>query len=271
MNLAVNARDALPSGGRIVVTSRLVSAAFGDGTGPAGVDATAWIVLIVEDDGVGMDAQTRANVFEPFFTTKEPGQGTGLGLSTAYAIVTGAGGRITVESQPGEGARFEVWLPAVFEGPPEGEVEPLFEPSRGDGETILLVEDNAAVRRAVQRTLEGAGYHVLVGRDGQEGIDHLHAFRGHIDLVLTDVVMPNVSGPELADHVDRVRPSTPILFMSGYTAEHPMAERIARAGVGFIAKPFEIADLLARVRRAMGGVTGADVPEMGDASGLSQI
>ena len=267
MNLAVNARDALPTGGRIVVTSRLVSAASGD----AGADEdgpSQWIVLSVEDDGVGMDAQTRAHVFEPFFTTKAPGHGTGLGLSTAYAIVTGAGGRITVESQPNQGTRFEVWLPAVFEGPPEDKVERLLDPDPAEGETILLVEDNAAVRRAVQRTLEGAGYYVLVGRDGQEGIDHLHAHRGPIDLVLTDVVMPNVSGPELADHVDRVRPSTPILFMSGYTAEHPMAERIAREGVGFIPKPFEIVDLLARVRLALQGTTPVDVPEMDDASGV---
>ncbi len=225
-------------------------------------------MLSVEDDGVGMDASTRASVFEPFFTTKAPGHGTGLGLSTAYAIVTGAGGRIVVESQLGEGTRFDVWLPAVFEGPPEDEVERLLDPSPGEGETILLVEDNAAVRRAVQRTLEAAGYHVLVGRDGQEGIDHLHSHRGHIDLVLTDVVMPNVSGPELADHVDRVRPSTPILFMSGYTAEHPMAERIAREGVGFIPKPFEIVELLNRVRQALTGRVQVDVPELDDASGL---
>lgn len=271
MNLAVNARDALPSGGRIVVSSRIVSVHLEDGAPTPDDDAPQWIVLGVEDDGVGMDAQTRANVFEPFFTTKDPGHGTGLGLSTAYAIVTGAGGRISVESKPGKGSRFEVWLPAVFEGPPEDEVERLLDPMPGEGETVLLVEDNTAVRRAVERTLEGAGYHVLIARDGQEGIDHLHAYRGHIDLVLTDVVMPHVSGPELADHVERVRPSTPILFMSGYTAEHPMAERIAREGVGFIPKPFEVVDLLARVRRALHGQPDVDVAELDDAGGLGSV
>jgi PAS domain S-box-containing protein len=271
MNLAVNARDALPSGGRIVVTSRLVSAALSEGSTGGRGEGGPWVLLSVEDDGVGMDAQTRAHVFEPFFTTKEPGHGTGLGLSTAYAIVTGAGGRIVVESQPNEGTRFDVWLPAVFEGPPGDKVERPLDPSPSEGETILLVEDNAAVCRAVQRTLEAAGYHVLVGRDGQEGIDHLHAYRGHIDLVLTDVVMPHVSGPELADHVDRVRPATPILFMSGYTAEHPMAERIARDGVGFIPKPFEILDLLTHVRQALGGDAAADVAELDDASGVGPV
>jgi PAS domain S-box-containing protein len=271
MNLAVNARDALPDGGRIVVTSSLRTvgpdaAAGGDGSDVA--DAARWVLLTVEDDGVGMDADTRARVFEPFFTTKGAGQGTGLGLSTAYAIVTGAGGRIGVDSKPARGTRFDVWLPAVLEGPSDGGEERPREPVRGGGETVLLVEDNSAVRRAVRRTLEAAGYHVIVGRDGQEGIDQLHAYRGHIDLVLTDVVMPNVSGPELADHVDLVRPATPILFMSGYTAEHLMAERIARDGVGFIPKPFEVGDLLVRVRTALDRSAGEPVRDRGDEGGI---
>jgi len=274
MNLAVNARDALPGGGRIAVTSSLRTGGPPDtstGDGREAADAAPWVLLSVEDDGVGMDANTRARVFEPFFTTKEPGQGTGLGLSTAYAIVTAVGGRIGVESKPAKGTRFEVWLPGVLEGPSgDGEGRPR-EPVRGGGETVLLVEDNAAVGRAVRRTLEAAGYHVIVGRDGQEGIDQLHAYPGRIDLVLTDVVMPNVSGPELAGHVDRVRPATPILFMSGYTADHPMAEHVAREGVGFIPKPFEVGDLLARVRSALDSSAGTSANVRGDAGGVGSV
>ncbi len=274
MNLAVNARDALPEGGRIVVTSSLCRGGLLEASSPEGgdvADAAPWVLLSVEDDGVGMDTDTRARVFEPFFTTKEAGQGTGLGLSTAYAIVTGVGGRISVDSKPGRGTRFDVWLPAVLEGPSDGGADRPQEPVRGGRETVLLVEDNGAVRRAVRRTLEAAGYHVLVGRDGQEGIDQLHTYRGHIDIVLTDVVMPNVSGPELADHVDRVRPATPILFMSGYTADHPMAEHVAREGVGFIPKPFEVGDLLARVRSSLDRSAGKTARDLDDAGGIGTV
>jgi CheY-like chemotaxis protein len=260
MNLAVNARDALPEGGRILIETRV--AEHGPGQGEPTRLGVKWVVLGVEDDGVGMDAEVRERIFEPFFTTKDAGHGTGLGLSTAYALVTGAQGHIVVESTPGAGTRFDVWLPAVLEGPPSDDLpEAEREDARGAGETVLLVEDNSAVRRAVQRTLEGGGYNVLVARDGEEGVEILHAFLGHLDLVLTDVVMPNMSGPELADHVLRVRPDTPILFMSGYTAEHPMAERIAKRGVDFIPKPFEVPELLARVRAAIRGETGNDLPE----------
>ncbi len=258
MNLTLNARDALPEGGRILIRTSMVDMDLPwERSDEVADPSSSWVRLTVEDDGGGMPPAVTARVFEPFFTTKDVGQGTGLGLSTAYALVTGAGGRIMVDSQQGTGTRFDIWLPAHAQGPPAGDVPPpKDEGAGGQGRTILLVEDNVAVRRAVQRTLEGAGYHVLVARDGEEGIDLVHGHRGRIYLVLTDVVMPNASGPELMDHVDRVRPGTPILFMSGYTADHPMAEGPLRKGVGFIPKPFEVTELLRRVVKAM-----AEAPE----------
>jgi PAS domain S-box-containing protein len=263
LNLAINARDALPEGGTITISTRTAPP-------PAGASAatdTPWVRISVEDDGVGMTEAVRARIFEPFFTTKDSDSGTGLGLATAYAVVTSAGGRISVESAVDRGTRFEILLPGIQGAQPGDETPPRPKEVRGGTETVLMVEDNAAVRRAVQRALEGAGYDVLVACDGQEGNDLLEGHPGPLDLVITDVVMPKVSGPELADRVEALRPGTPILFMSGYTADHPLAERVARRHVHFIPKPFEISQLLARVRTALSGEDASEISRMRGGAG----
>lgn len=248
MNLVLNARDALGRGGHIMIETCAAS----ESCSRKGPDHGEGVRLTVRDNGTGMDEETRIRIFEPFFTTKPKGEGTGLGLSTVYGIVRQAEGHIHVESQLGRGTTFEIWFPVAEEKIAiRRSEEPLLDgPSEGQ-ETILAVEDEDLVRGIVCRVLEDAGYRVLVASDGQEALELADAYPGSIDLLLTDVVMPRVKGPELAARLGTRRPETPVLFMSGYTGNLLSEHDIGDDPDAFLAKPFSPTDLTTRVRRIL--------------------
>ena len=217
LNLVVNARDAMPQGGSLTIAT-------------ANVDSN--VELVVTDTGLGMDEETRQRIFDPFFTTKAHSKGTGLGLSTVFGIVKQSGGEIEVKSQPGRGATFTIRLPRTDEVAPVETVGPVRSSPRGC-ETILLVEDDEHVRASVRRILERSGYEVLVARSGTEALSLQQEFSGTIQLLLTDVVMPGMTGVELADSIAATRPHIKLLFMSGYTSDialHPGVSGSASSG-----------------------------------------
>ncbi len=251
MNLAVNARDAMPKGGRLTIETRNVTIGNPTRQTPAGVRPGAYVLLAVRDTGHGMDEETQSHLFEPFFTTKEKGKGTGLGLSTVYGIVKQNGGSILVESQKDQGATFKIYLPLVDQGAP-GAVVPDVEPVHGR-ETILLVEDEPSVRGLVHETLRLHGYTVLEARHGIEALMTGAKHQGPIHLLLTDVVMPQMSGPEVAEKIQIVRPGIKVLYMSGYP-DHPVFEQggISR-DASFLPKPFTPNVLAKKVREVLDG------------------
>ena len=246
MNLAINARDAMPDGGRLLIETRTSAPATDRSVG-------ASVELTVTDTGHGMDADTRARVFEPFFTTKSPGHGTGLGLATVYGIVTGWGGEVTVESQPGRGATFRIVLPCSDEAakPPSEHPRPLDASVRGGDETVLLTEDDDAVRELARSILARVGYRVLAARNAGEALLVAEHHAGPIDLLLTDVVMPYLSGPDLAARLAPMRPDMRVVYMSGYTAGQMRQRDSITPGTTLIEKPFSVDDLVRAVRVAL--------------------
>jgi DNA-binding response OmpR family regulator len=246
LNLAVNARDAMPDGGRLTIEVSQVELPPGHGLGPG-----SYALLKVSDTGTGMDAETLERVFEPFFTTKPEGAGTGLGLSTVYGIVTQSGGDVRVASTPGAGTTFEVYLPSTAQLPATAPAEPapaFAPPATG---TILLVEDDDAVRELALRALSDAGYAVLEAGDGGDALALCDAHDGPIDLLLTDVVMPEMSGRELAERRAPLRPETRVLYMSGYPADAIVRREVLDGGVELLEKPFTPMSLRRRVRAAL--------------------
>jgi CheY-like chemotaxis protein len=205
-------------------------------------------MLAMSDTGVGMDAETQARIFEPFFTTKEKGKGTGLGLATVYGIVKQSGGYIWVYSEPGQGATFEIYLPQVEEGVEAvGPDKALAAPAPGS-ETILLVEDEAPVRKLARGFLESSGYTVLEAKDGVEAIQLAQQHSGPIHLMVTDVVMPQMSGDQLIERMAQLRPEMKVLCMSGYTDEALIHHGMLDQGISLLQKPFSL-DVLARTVR----------------------
>jgi len=254
MNLAVNARDAMPVGGTLTIETSAVELDEGlpmpDTDIPPGLYAT----ITVSDTGVGMDKQTMARVFEPFFTTKRPGEGTGLGLSTVYGIVRQSGGGVTVVSEPGEGTRFRVYLQAVTapaeEAPEPGEAVAA---RTGTG-TVLVVEDEEAVRGLVQRVLTDEGYTVIVAESATEALAALELVDGPLDLLLTDVVLPGgMQGSDLVEVAVSYQRDLPVLYMSGYTQDSIVEAGRVREGIEFLAKPFTPDILKARIREVLAG------------------
>jgi two-component system, cell cycle sensor histidine kinase and response regulator CckA len=248
MNLLLNARDAMPEGGRIAIET---AANTGGSEDPAGLAGELGCVeLIVSDTGIGIEPEVLPHIFEPFFSTKGSG-GTGLGLSTVYAIAEQVGGDVRVESRVGQGSTFTVRLPGVS-GPPTPHAVGGrdLRAERGTG-TILVVEDDANVRMVVRRTLEERGYAVLEASDGDEAVQVSSAHEGDIHLLLTDVVLPRMSGPALADLIQARRPDTPVLFMSGYTEDAVALQRISGPGAPFLAKPFSPDSVLSKVAETM--------------------
>ncbi|MEA2558707.1 MAG: two-component system, cell cycle sensor histidine kinase and response regulator CckA [Acidobacteriota bacterium] len=239
VNLAVNARHAMPTGGKLTIRTSAVRAALGNPAPHADVPPGAWLLLSVADTGIGMDAETQARVFEPFFSTK--GEGTGLGLSMAYGIVKQSGGHIFVDSSPGAGAVFSIYLPLTQEA---GTVLVAAVPGLDDSgsETILLVEDEGEVRRVLHQILVGKGYRVIQAESGDEALAMARMFRGAIHLLLTDVTMPQMKGPELATRLVAERPQTRVLFMSGYNDESLSAEET------ILQKPFAAQTLTQTIR-----------------------
>ncbi|BCA54680.1 hypothetical protein W02_18200 [Nitrospira sp. KM1] len=254
MNLAVNARDAMPKGGKLTIETRNVTIGKQPRHEAIGVDPGSYVMLAVRDTGHGMDADTRSHMFEPFFTTKDKGKGTGLGLSTVYGIVKQSNGNIRVESVPGQGTVFRIYFPLIAEdaqvatGP--GDIPA---PAYGK-ETILLVEDEPAVRGLVHETLRLHGYTVLEARHGIEALMTVAKHNGPIHLLLTDVVMPQMSGPEVAEKLQSIRPGTKVLYMSGYP-DHPVFEQGGVSkGTAFLPKPFTPNVLAKKVRDVLDGV-----------------
>jgi len=248
MNVALNARDAMPEGGQLTIETRnadldeaFVKQYSGGRPGPH-------VLLMISDTGRGMDAETQSHIFEPFFTTKEQGKGTGLGLSTVYGIVRQSEGIIAVRSEPGHGAAFEIYLPRVAE-PRETRRRTAAEvPASKGSETILVVEDADAVRELILGMLRGKGYNVLVASDGDEALETAEKFEGAIHLLVTDVVMPRVSGPELAQRLLKARPDMGVLFMSGYTDKGIIFGGLVEPDTAFLQKPFTTGELARKVR-----------------------
>ena len=210
-------------------------------------------MLSVRDSGVGMDAETRRRIFEPFFTTKEPGKGTGLGLSTVYGIVRQTGGSITVYSEPGKGSTFRLYFPPAAEHAGSGETPALAGGDFAGSETVLVVEDEPQVRALVKRCLAGRGYHVLEASHGGEALEVAAEHQGPIHLLLTDVVMPHLSGRELAERLRAVRPDVRLLFVSGHSDEAIQRHGMLAPDSAFLQKPVDPDVLMRMVREILDG------------------
>jgi PAS domain S-box-containing protein len=248
VNLVMNAREAMRAGGRLRISTANVE--FGEANLPPGVDAKpgAYVRISVEDNGVGMSGEVASRALEPFFTTKEASGASGLGLSTVYGIVAQSGGFVRIETAPGRGTIVQLHLPAAPEEVPKAV------PDAHPSETVLLVEDEEAVRQLVRRILEGRGYKVILARHGGEALEIIHQTDVPIHLLLTDAVMPVLSGPELLRRAIALRPGMKLAIMSGYT------DRPAVTGVPFIGKPFTPAELEKRVREILDKKTPTPVP-----------
>jgi signal transduction histidine kinase/ActR/RegA family two-component response regulator len=252
MNLVANSRDAMPQGGQLTIetTAAVLDAAYA--RQHVGVTPGHYVMLAVSDTGIGMDAETRTRIFEPFYTTKEAGKGTGLGLAMVYGIVKQNGGHIWVYSEPGRGTTFKVYLPAVVGEVPRGAVrEPRLADSPGGSETVLLVEDEDRVRQLVRYILQDKGYTVLEAASPGDALEIATRHQGPIDLLLTDVVMPQMRGAVLADLLIAERPEMAILFMSGYTANAVVHQGGTDPGKAYLQKPFTPDALAQAVRRAL--------------------
>ncbi|MGH7164566.1 MAG: ATP-binding protein [Nitrospiraceae bacterium] len=238
LNLAINARDAMSGGGRLTIDTAEVQRDATSAPGPADLAPGTFVMLTVSDTGCGMDAATQARIFEPFFTTKEQGKGTGLGLAMVHGIVRQSGGQIEVSSVPGRGATFRIYLPRVEEASatPQPSAVPAALPE--GSETVLLVEDEEMVRSFVRHILQQQGYQVLTATNGEEGLQISKGYQGRIDILLTDVVMPGMSGREMADRLTAQRPGLKVLFMSGYTESAIVHHGVMDPGVAFLPKPF---------------------------------
>ncbi|HZE72632.1 MAG TPA: ATP-binding protein [Pyrinomonadaceae bacterium] len=252
-NLVVNARDAMPNGGKITIETANVQLDKAYAGMHIAVVPGDYVMLAVSDIGCGMDEETRKHIFEPFFTTKEVGKGTGLGLSMIYGIVKQSGGNIWVYSEPGRGTSFKIYLPLVVAEIREDATKIAGRktlPGQASG-TILLAEDEAMVRNLARDILEGQGYRVLVAQNGEEAIAICRAETQRIDLMLTDVVMPKMNGQELAQTVRGLRPKMQILFMSGYTDEAIIHHGVLEPGTVLLEKPFTAEELVSKVREVL--------------------
>ncbi|MGQ0810454.1 MAG: PAS domain S-box protein, partial [Nitrospiraceae bacterium] len=251
MNLAVNARDAMPGGGRLTIETRNVTVTERIGALPSIVEPGSYVMLMVKDTGCGMEEDTQSHLFEPFFTTKEKGKGTGLGLSTVYGIVRQNSGSISVESALGLGTTFKMYFPQVGDPATEADSAALTLDRIRGHETVLLVEDEPGVRGLVHETLRLQGYAVLEARHGIEALLTGAKHMGPIHLLLTDVVMPQMSGPEVAEKLSSVRPDLKVLYMSGYP-DHPVFSRDGiKTDRAFLQKPFTTYTLIQKVREVL--------------------
>jgi two-component system, cell cycle sensor histidine kinase and response regulator CckA len=253
MNLAVNSRDAMPQGGTLTIETSNVMLDKAYAARHLGLQPGPYVVLAVTDTGCGMDQETQSHLFEPFFTTKEQGKGTGLGLSTTYGIVKQSGGYIWVESEVGRGSTFRIYLPRIEEASDAASLVAEVRSAPHGSETILLVEDEEAVRHLLRDILRRYGYTVLEAENGPVAIELCKAFDGPIHLVVTDMVMPQLSGWEVADAVSALRPKARIIYMSGYIEHVVVEQRVLESGVAFLGKPFTPETLGRKVREVLDG------------------
>jgi two-component system, cell cycle sensor histidine kinase and response regulator CckA len=251
VNLVVNAREAMPGGGRIRISSANWRDEATPGQRGGGVQPQEHVSLWVSDTGIGMDAATQSRIFEPFFTTKQAGSGIGLGLSTVYGIVEQSGGSITVASAPGEGATFGIHFPRYL-GTAENP-DPERRPTTGGKETLLLVEDEAPVRESVRRLLEWHGYTVIEARNAADALQIYDGNEQGIDLVLTDLMMPGMGGHELVEQLRARHPELRVLFMSGYADKTMTTNGVVRRGTAYVEKPFTVELLMQRLREVLEG------------------
>jgi len=258
LNLAVNSRDAMPDGGRLTIETRDVELDENDSRDHEGAPPGKYVMLAVSDNGSGMDTETRAHMFEPFYTTKAPGKGTGLGLATVYGVVKQSDGWIWVDSEPGRGTTFRIHLPRVEESdgrevPVERQATSTTVPSvvapKGT-ETVLVVEDQDGIREIVKESLRRNGYKVLIAVDGNEALQMASSYADPIHLLITDLVMPNIGGRELAQRLTPLRPRMKVLFMSGYS-EHAADNDELDASATVLQKPFSLDALVRNVRRVL--------------------
>ena len=252
LNLAVNARDAMPQGGKLTIETENVELDEHYARLHPDVAAGTYVMLAVSDTGIGMAEEVRSRIFEPFFTTKPSGQGTGLGLATVYGIVKQSNGAISVYTEPGLGTTFKVYLPRVLE-PAEAVAAPAAGAGRGGSETILLAEDNEMVRTLTCEILKRQGYTVVEARHGADALDIARRYHGPIHLLLTDVVMPEMSGPELVSRLGPIRPQMKIVYMSGYTADAIDHQGMLDEGIEFLPKPVGVDTLVRKIREVLDG------------------
>jgi len=251
MNLAVNARDAMPKGGKLTIETANVELDAAYARAHTVAKPGPYVMLAVSDTGSGMDKNTQAHIFEPFFTTKEKGKGTGLGLSTVYGIVKQSGGNIWVYSEPGRGTTFKVYFPEIQEDADVIETSGAAPRSLKGTENILVVEDEEPIRKLVRAVLESRGYNLLLARDGEEAIAISEGHKGPINIMLTDLVMPGLSGLELARRLAPKRPEMKMLYMSGYTDDTVVRNGLLESSVAFIQKPFTPDALARKVREVL--------------------
>ena len=250
INLVFNARDAISDHGRVSIQTApaVWDEVYAQRHGGVDLPLGSYVMLAVSDTGCGMDSEVQARIFEPFFTTKAIGQGTGLGLSTVYGIVKQSGGYVWVYSEPGEGSVFKIYLPAAQpeqpgQPPREQQVTP-----EGGSETILVIEDEDVVRNLACRGLREHGYWVVEARNGVQALEYIEQHPGTVDLVISDVVMPEMGGREFGQTLARVEPTLPVLFMSGYTGEDVVQRGLLDPDAPFQQKPFTPAGLATKVR-----------------------
>jgi PAS domain S-box-containing protein len=250
MNLAINARDAMPAGGKLTIETANVELDVEYTASHISVVPGRYVMMAVSDTGHGMDAATQSRLFEPFFTTKDKSKGTGLGLATAYGIVKQHGGHIWVYSEPGKGATFKIYLPRVEEA--ASVVNPPVEPSMTRGEeTLLIVEDEPAVGAIAERALKARGYTVLIARSAEEAESLFSEHHARISLLLTDVVLPGINGPKLYERLRTRDPSLKVLYMSGHTDNATVHQGVLDADVAFMQKPFTLATIARKVRQVL--------------------
>ncbi len=256
MNLVVNAKDAMPDGGKIIIQTANVNLGDDFRIQYSDTQPGPYVMLSISDTGHGMDKETQSRVFEPFFTTKEKGKGTGLGLSTVYGIIKQSGGYVFVQSEAGRGTTFRIYLPLVADAVETVGASPTAPSAGGGSETVLLVEDEESVRQLVRETLEGKGYKVLESENGSTALKIAAEHPGAIDLLITDVVMPGMSGNELAKQLCAAYPRTRVLYLSGYTEEDVVHSSSSHAGTAFLQKPFTLQVLSRKVREVLQQQTG---------------
>jgi two-component system cell cycle sensor histidine kinase/response regulator CckA len=259
INLVINARDAMPNGGRIRIASSRVDVTNSDGQEDGAAPGT-YVALIISDTGVGMEEHIKAHIFEPFFTTKEKGKGTGLGLATVYGVVTQNNGLISVDSKPGHGTTFRILWPSNTQiGQAASLSESLKEKTKRGAESIFVVEDESIVRRSVSRVLRKSGYEVFEASSAQEAMDLWDKLPKQPVLLLTDVVMPGMNGRQLAEWASLRHPGLAVLYMSGYSNDIIAHNGKLDPGVNFIEKSFTQENLLSRVRDILDRIRGTDV------------